>query len=237
MEFSLLGAVFVAVIPLYLVIYWEARRGNATSCARNLWDVALAAMVAGVFIGRFAAMIGDGVNPLQNPADILIIRGGVATGPATIAALGTVAWLGRKELLAYTDGLAAAALAGLGGWHGGCVVRDSCLGTASDLPWAMAQEGSAVTRHPVEIYAAVILLVAAGAMALWRARGRPRPGVPAALALLIAASARLLTEPMRPSLGTGQRWWYAAGIAVAVASLVVMMRRTDSSDQPASDIK
>ncbi|MDJ0664091.1 MAG: prolipoprotein diacylglyceryl transferase [Acidimicrobiia bacterium] len=237
MEFSLLGAVFVAVIPLYLVIYWEAKRGNAASCARSLWDVALAAMVAGIFVGRLAAMIGDGVNPLQNPADILIVRGGVATGPATIAALATVAWLGRTEVLAYADGLAAAALAGLGGWHAGCVVRESCLGTPSDLPWAVAQGGSSITRHPVEIYAAIALFIAAGALAFWRARGRPRPGVPAASALLIAAFVRLLTEPMRPSLGTGQRWWYAAGIAVAIVALVVSMRRGDQPDQPASDTR
>jgi len=237
MEFSLLGAVFVAVVPLYLVISWEARRGNAASCARNLWDVALAAMVAGLFVGRLAAMIGDGVNPLMNPADILIVRGGVATGPATMTALATVAWLGRSAMLAYVDGLAAAALAGLAGWHGGCVVRDSCLGTPSDLPWALAQEGSSVTRHPVEIYAAIMLIVAAIGVAQWRARGRPLPGVPAATALLIAASARLITEPMRPSLGTGQRWWYAAGIAVAMVALVAAIRRGTGTDQPVSETK
>ena len=237
MEFSLLGAVFVAVIPLYLVMYWEAKRGNAASCARNLWDVALAAMVSGLFVGRLAAMIGDGVNPLLNPADILIVRGGVATGPATIAALATVAWLGRNAVLAYADGLAAAALAGLGGWHGGCVVRDACLGTPSDLPWALAQGGSTVTRHPVEIYAAIILISAAAGIAGWRARGRPRSGVPAAAALLIAASVRLLTEPMRPSLGTGQRWWYAAGIAFALLLLVVTTRRPTKPGQPASDTR
>ena len=38
-------------------------------------------------------MIGDGVNPLTHPADIVIIRGGVATGPAALAALATVAIL------------------------------------------------------------------------------------------------------------------------------------------------
>jgi prolipoprotein diacylglyceryltransferase len=237
MEFSLLGAVFVAIIALYLFLYWEAKRGNAASCPRNLWDVTLAAIVAGVLVGRLAAMIGDDVNPLLNPADILIIRGGVATGPATIAALATVAWLGRSALLAYADGLAAAALAGLGGWHGGCVVRDSCLGTPSDLPWALAQEGSTVTRHPVEIYAAIILIVAAVVVAGWRARGNPAPGVPAASALLIAASVRLFTDPMRPSLGTSQRWWYAAGLAIALLALVAASRRTSRADQPDSDAR
>ena len=56
MEFTLLGAVFVAVAPLYAVLYWEAKRANAASCTRNLWDVALTAIVVGVFVGRVAAM-------------------------------------------------------------------------------------------------------------------------------------------------------------------------------------
>lgn len=216
MEFTLLGAVFVAVISIYGVLYWEAKRGNAASCARNLWDVALTAVIVGVAVGRVAAMISDGVNPVTHPGDLLIIRGGVATGPATIAALATVAWLGREELWAVMDGLAAAALAGLGGWHAGCVVRDACLGTPSDLPWAMAQEGSTISRHPVEIYAALGLFLVAGAVALWRKKGRPAAGLPAAVALTAASSVRLLTEPLRPTLGNGPVGWYLLGLVVGI---------------------
>ena len=216
MEFTLLGAVFVAVISIYGVLYWEAKRGNAASCARNLWDVALTAVIVGVAVGRVAAMISDGVNPVTHPGDLLIIRGGVATGPATIAALATVAWLGREELWAVMDGAAAAALAGLGGWHAGCVVRDACLGTPSDLPWAMAQEGSTISRHPVEIYAALGLFLVAGDVALWRKKGRPAAGLPAAVALTAASSVRLLTEPLRPTLGNGPVGWYLLGLVVGI---------------------
>ena len=74
MEFTLLGAVFVAIVPLYLVIYWEAKRGNAASCTRNLWDVALTGAIVGLFAGRIAAMVAGGVNPLTNPADLLVVR-------------------------------------------------------------------------------------------------------------------------------------------------------------------
>lgn len=216
MEFTLLGAVFVAVVPLYVVLYWEARRGNVASCSKNLWDLALTAAIVGVFTGRVAAMIGDGVNPLAHPADILIVRGGVATGPAALAALGTIIWIGRNELWPVLDGLAAAALAGLGGWHAGCVVRDACLGTPSDLPWAIAQEGSTVTRHPVELYAALLLASGAVMVAVWRMRGRPAPGLPAGLALAGASLVRIVTEPMRPVLGGGPDGWYWAGVAVGL---------------------
>jgi prolipoprotein diacylglyceryltransferase len=234
-EFTLVGAVFVAIVPLYLVIRWEAMRGNAASCARNLWDVALGAIVAGVFVGRLAAMILDGVNPITNPADILIIRGGVATGPATIAALATVVWLGRGVVWEVLDGLSAAALAGLGGWHGGCVVRDSCLGSPSELPWALAQEGSTVTRHPVEIYAALLLIAAGIVVARWRARGRPSLGLPAGVALTVASGVRLLTEPLRPSLGNGPVEWYLAGILAGTVVIVASIRRT--ADQPSSETR
>lgn len=227
MEFTLLGAVLFAVLPLYGMLYWEARRGNAASCSKNLWDIALAGVIAGVFVGRLAAMIGDGINPLTHPADIVIVRGGVATGPAALAALVTVAWLGRDELWPVLDGLAAAALAGLGGWHAGCVVRDACLGTASDLPWAVAQDGSSVTRHPVEIYAAMALWLGAVALAMWRRRGRPAAGLPTGLALAYASGVRLLTEPMRPNLAGGPVWWYGVGVLVgaAIAGMTLLRRR------------
>ena len=226
MEFTLLGAVLFAILPLYGMLYWEGRRGNAASCTKNLWDIALAGVIAGVVVGRLAAMIADGVNPLTHPADIIIIRGGVATGPAALAGLATVAWLGRDELWPVLDGLAAAALAGLGGWHAGCVVRDACLGTASDLPWAVAQDGSSVTRHPVEMYAAFALFFGAAVVAVWRQRGRPAPGLPAGVALAYASGVRLLTEPLRPALGTGPVWWYAAGVvAGAIVALTALRRR------------
>ncbi len=233
MEFTLLGAVFVGIVPLYGVLYWEARRGNAAACTRNLWDIALSAVVVGVFVGRLAAMLTDGVNPITNPGDILIIRGGVATGPAATAALATAAWIGRTELWPVLDGLAAAALAGLSGWHAGCTVRGACLGTASELPWAFAQTGSDVTRHPVEIYAALLLAAGAVAAAIWRAKGRPPVATPAGAALALAGAVRLVTEPLRPSLGNGPVWWYAAAIVVGLAVIALSLR----SFQPASDTR
>ena len=106
-------------------------------------------------------MISDGVNPLTNPGDIIIVRAGVATGPAALAALAVLIALARTEIVVVADGLAAAALGGLAGWHAGCLARDACLGTPSDLPWALSLEGSDITRHPVEIYAAALFLIGA----------------------------------------------------------------------------
>ena len=233
MEFTLLGAAFVAVIPIHFVLSWEAKRTNAAMCARNLWDISLGAVVAGVFVGRLAAMLGDGVNPLTHPGDILIIRGGVVTGPATIAAIATAAWFGRGVLWPVLDGLAASALAGLAGWHAGCLVRGTCLGTPSGLPWAVSQEGSAVGRHPVEIYAAVLLIAAAVVLVWSRMKWTLPPGAPTGIALAVAAGVRLITEPLRPSLGGGPVWWYVAGFAAGIATAIWAWRRAGT--QPASD--
>ncbi len=236
MEFTLLGAVFVAVVPLYTVIYWEAKRGNAASCSRDLWDVALAAALVGLLVGRVSAMVSNGVNPITNPADLLVVRGGVATGPAAAAAIAAVAWMGRGEIWAVLDGLAAASLAGLAGWHAGCVVRDACLGTPSDLPWATAQSGSSVTRHPVELYAALLLAVVALLIARWRMNGRPIPGLPASVALAGASMVRLVTERMRPNLGGGPVGWYLAGIVVGGVSAIWLIWRRRRTQEHATPI-
>jgi len=232
MEFTLLGAVFVAILPLYGVLYWEARRGNAAACTRNLWDTAVTSIVIGVTAGRLAAMIAAGVNPLTHPADILIVRGGVATGVAAVAAIGTAAWLGRRELWPVLDGLAPAALAGLGGWDAGCLVRGTCLGTPSNLPWAVAQTGSDITRHPVGIYAALALLAGAAALAWWRNRRSPAPGMAAGATLAVAAAIRLATEPLQPALGSGPVWWYIVGLFAGTAVLIWSFRaRTEPAER------
>ena len=229
MEFTLLGSAAIAVAGLYATLWWEARRGNAVECTRDLWDVALTAAIAGVFVGRVAAMVGDEVNPLAHPGDLLIIRAGVATGWASAAALSTAAVLGRRELWPVLDGLAAASLAGLAGWHAGCLTREACLGTPSDVPWAMTQAGSTIARHPVELYAAAALAIAALVLVALRAR-RPLPsGVPAAAALAIVGTVRLLTEPLRPSLGSGPVGWYVAAIVVGIATGVLRYRKARSA--------
>jgi prolipoprotein diacylglyceryltransferase len=219
-EFTLLGAALFAALAVYGVLWWEGRRGNALECTRDLWDVALGATLAGLGAGRLAAMVLDGTNPLTHLTDVLIIRGGVDTAAASLAALATLGILGRRDLWRTLDGLGPAAQAGLAAWHAGCTMRGACLGTPSDLPWAMAQGGSPVTRHPVEIYAALLLAAGAVVLLLWKRYRRPGDGVVGAIALAAAGGVRLLTEPLRPGLGSGPAPWYIAGVAVGVAVAV-----------------
>ncbi len=231
MEFTLLAAAALGAFGLWAMLWWEARHGNADRCAGSLWDTAMFAAVAGIFGGRIVAMVLNGVNPLTNPGDIIIVRSGVSTVGASLIAVAVFLWSFRRQPVLAADAIAAAALAGLAGWHAGCLFRGgACLGSASDLPWAWAQPGSAVTRHPVELYAALAYLAAAAALAWWKAYRRPTPGMPAAIAVAVAGGVRLLTEPLRPSLGGGPVWFYATALVAGVVLAVAAARR--GQDRP-----
>lgn len=220
MEFTLLGAAAIAAGAAYLMLWWEAKHGNAARCTGNLWEIGVVSAVSGIFIGRIVAMLVDGTNPIAHPADIILVRSGVSTAGASIGAATVFLWQARKEPIYVADGLSAAALAGLAGWSAGCLVRGTCLGTASDLPWAISQAGSTVTRHPVGIYAAVMFGVAAVAIAWWKAYRRPSAGLPASAAVVAAAAIRLVTEPFQPSLSGGPLWFYGAALAVGIAGVI-----------------
>lgn len=221
MEFTLLAAAGFAVFGFWGMLRWEAKRGNASRCAVDLFDAGLMAAVAGVAAGRLVAMVSAGINPFTSPGQVILVRSGISTSAATLATLAVFAVIARKDLVAAADGIAPAALAGLAGWHAGCLPTGSCLGTESSLPWAVALEGSSVTRHPVEIYTALALAAAALALALWKQHGRPPLGAPAGIALATAGGVRLATEPLRISLDGGPWLLYVAGMVVGVAVTAV----------------
>lgn len=232
MEFSLLAAALIAFAALYAILWWETGRSDDSGAARALWDTALAAGIAGLVVGRLAAMIQGGSNPLTNPGDVLIVRSGVHPGFAALTALAVASWSSRHRLWPALDALAPAALGGLAAWHGACLVRGACLGTPTGLPWGVAQEGSTVARHPVEIYAALLLLAAAAVLVALRYRSRP-PGVITALALIAAGAVRWGTEPLRPGIGTGPELWYALAVAAGVVLAFWALLRSRTSEREA----
>jgi prolipoprotein diacylglyceryltransferase len=217
MQFDLLGAAAFAVFGFWFMLRWEAKRGNAAGCALSLWDVGLMSAMSGLLIGRLVSMISAGINPVTDPFQIILVRSGVSTVGATLGAVAVFTWLARKSLLEAADAIAPAALAGLAGWHAGCLATGSCLGTGSSLPWATTLPGSTVARHPVELYAAGAFLLAGIGLALWKQHGRPPLGSVAGLALLAASLTRLSTQPFRISLAGGPVYLYAAGALVGAA--------------------
>lgn len=199
MEFTLLWAALTAFAAAFVTI-----RLTKPAVPDRPFDRVIGAAVAGIAVGRVAAVLMQGTNPLTSPGELLIIRGGVDTVFASLSGVAVLVWPLRR-MPAALDAIAPAALAALAGWHGGCLWRSACLGTISNLPWAWALPGSDITRHPVEIYAAIVLLAGA-----WTLKVITRlPGTAAAMAIFWAGLARLATEPFRPSLGTGLSWFYA----------------------------
>lgn len=218
MEFTLLAAALTGAAAV-----WIANRlRKAEVDVDRPTDVLIGAAAVGLILGRLASMMSAGVSPLAHPGDILAVRGGVSTGFAALGALGVLAWTHRNQLPTALDELAPAALAGLAGWHGGCVWRGTCLGTVSELPWAITSPGTAVTRHPVEIYAALAFVLAAVGVA----RLGSRPWVATGVGLAAAGAIRLATEPMRVSITGGPVEWYAAAIVAGLAVAVLGQRLT-----------
>lgn len=209
MEFTLLWAALTGVAGLWIgVRLWAGDQSD------SLFDNLLLAAGVGLLGGRVTAMLVQGLNPVSNIGDLLIVRGGVSTAAAAIFAVGAL-FLTTGRQIKVLDGAAPAVLLGLAGWHLGCLWRSACLGTASSLPWALSEAGSSITRHPVEIYAAVGMLV--GAVLVSRLPEHLRSGA----ALSLAAGVRLATEPFRLSLTGGPVGWYTAGVGVGVAVIVV----------------
>lgn len=219
MEFTLLWAVLTAV-----ALGWLGLRIWSEGLPRQAFDRLLGAAVAALAAGRVTAMIIQGVNPLANLGDFIIVRGGVHTGAASLVFVAALLWTTRSTR-GPLDAMAPAVLLALAGWHAGCLWRDACLGAPSDLPWAWALEAGVVTRHPVEIYAALGLALGAWLVSRLGRRRWLRSGA----ALALAAGVRLLTEPLRPSITGGPISWYLAGVVAGGILVAVATTRSGRS--------
>lgn len=222
MEFTLLFAALTGV-----GFAWVGLRIWTERLPKRPADILIGASVVGLLFGRLTAMITQGDNPVTHFGDVIIVRGGVATAAATSGFVAYLLWVNRREL-GVIDALTPAVLLGLAGWHAGCLWRGACLGTPSDLIWAWAQDGSAISRHPIEIYTAIGLVLVAIAVStlpwpLWLRFGLGMSGV---------ALVRFVTEPLRPSLAGGPTALYVIGI-VSGLSLVAIGRVIERRRQPA----
>ena len=206
MEFTLLWAALTAVGAA-----WLGTRVWPGGLPERPLDELITAAIVGLVAGRLAAMVVQGTNPLTNLSDFLIVRGGVLT---PVASLGFIIalWAVNDRSLVRLDAFSPVVMAGLAGWHSGCLWRDACLGAASDVPWAFAGAGSSITRHPVELYAAIGLVLAAFVVS----RLPASPGLRASAGLSMASLIRLATEPLRPSLTSAPAVWYAIGVVIGL---------------------
>lgn len=127
----------------------------------------------------------------------LVWLGGVVGGAAAVLAWG---WWRGFFGLALLDFCAPLIALGYAIGRVGCQLSgDGDYGEASDLPWAMAYpEGTEpidTEVHPTPIYESVAMGLVA--FALWRLRGRLKPGLVFALWLVLTGLERLLIEFVR----------------------------------------
>ena len=221
MEFTLilraLGAMVVAAVVL-----WASKRHSPPGATQPFSDL-LGAVLAGMAAGRLFYVLGEGIDLLARPMELIFIRGGVAPVPASLAAIGYLAWTCRSDLWKRLDHLVPAVLAGLAVWEAGCWWQGSCLGSPSDLWWAMPLQGSDLLRHPVGVY--VSILLAAGAVWLW---WRPLrwEGASAAAGMGWASGVRLVTPLWSVGGWSEWTWWYLIGVVVGAAGVLVAWHRS-----------
>lgn len=223
-EFTLLFAAGTGIGAAWAIN--RLRRSHYPEWLHRPTDLLVGVAAVGMIVGRLASMVAAGVNPVTHPFDILLVRGGVDTAIASIGSLGALAWTSRDHLPMTFDLLAPAVVAGLAGWHAGCLWRGTCLGTATDLPWGMAVEGSSVLRHPVELYTAAAMIVAAVTIS----RLPARPLLATGAGLTAVAAARLFTEPLRLTVVGGPVAVYLAGTAIGIVLMAVSIFRRPAED-------
>ncbi|HIE21042.1 MAG TPA: hypothetical protein EYP73_00405, partial [Acidimicrobiia bacterium] len=92
MEFTLLWAALTAVAAI-----WVAARIWPDRLPDHPTDRLIGAAAVGMLVGRLTAMVIQGVNPLSNLGNILLVRGGVHTGAATLGAIGAFVWANKGK--------------------------------------------------------------------------------------------------------------------------------------------
>lgn len=208
------------------LVLWVSRRRLPPDYLQPFNDL-LGAVLAGIAVGRLTYVLGEGIDVLASPLELILIRGGVSPVPAAAAGVGYLAWTCRSDLLSRGDHLAPAVLAGLAVWEGGCWWQGSCLGAPSGLWWAVALPGSDLTRHPVGMYVAVLLM--AGAVWLWWRPLRER-GSTAAAGLGWACAVRLATPLWSVGAWSDWTWWYLAGLLMSSGGLLALRLQSVKRD-------
>ena len=197
------------------LVLWALGRNRSEEMQAPFNDL-LGAVLAGIAVGRLAYLLGEGVDLIAHPIELFLVRGGIAPVPAAMAAVGFLAWTCRSDLLSRMDYLAPAGLVGLAVWEAGCWWQGACLGSPSGLWWAMALSGSDLTRHPVGLYASLLL----AAPAVWLlVRPLPWKGATAAAGLGWAAAVRLAVPLWSVGGWSNWAWWYLVGATLGLGGV------------------
>lgn len=180
------GLTYLAAFGLFL---WLAGRRvrqpwhvDAGWSRRDVEDLLFFGIVGVILGGRvgYALFYKPGYYA-DNPFEVLALwRGGMSFHGGllgVIAAMAVFAWRRKRAFLAVTDLIAPCVPTGLAAGRIGNFINGELWGRAADpsLPWAMVfpQSGSALARHPSQLYQAVLEGLLLFALLWWFAR-KPR---------------------------------------------------------------
>ncbi|HYE05945.1 MAG TPA: prolipoprotein diacylglyceryl transferase [Planctomycetota bacterium] len=202
------------------VVAWQiAAARRATLSDRQLIDVVLIALVAGVVGARtrfvwenWHVIAHDHAGSPRPWLETLTIAadfdggGMVWYGGLFLAGLAVSAYVHRHRLgfWAMADLVAPAVLAGLAVGRLGCWFNGCCHGAPTDLPWGVHRAGHEHPIHPTQLYEAGAVAVLVIAL-LVAERRLERPGVLAALACIGYGAWRFINEGLRGDHHAGAR--------------------------------
>ena len=159
------GLTYVVAFGLFLLLArrraarpWFAHAGWS---GRDVEDLLFYGVIGVVLGGRIGyALFYKTGHYLANPLEILMVwKGGMSFHGGllgVIAAMAFFAWRRQRPFLQVTDLIAPCVPTGLASGRIGNFINGELWGRAADpaLPWAMVfpQSGSAIARHPSQLY-------------------------------------------------------------------------------------
>jgi len=236
-----LGPLALPVYPISLLVaFWMGLALSARAASRlgvdgdHIWNAGLYGLLATIVVGRLAHVIAFWPAYRLQPLDIVGLNAqAFLWGPGLLAGVIVAAWYIHRHKLPWTTVLDAAApgvLAALIIANLGALLAGNAVGAPANLPWAVDLWG--VSRHPVQIYAALGELVTLAGV-LHALRKPSRPGTAALLGLLGWGLTAWLIEPFRAESATvaaGIRLWQVIGLAAALAALWVLRRQAATAN-------
>jgi len=235
-----IGPLALPTYPLALLIaFWTALEVGGRIARRagldgdHLYNAGLYGALALIVAGRLAHVAAFWSAYRLQPGEIIGLNTqAFLWGPGAVIGACVAAWYVYRHKLPWAqvwDAAATGALVGLVIAELGAFLAGNGIGAAAALPWAVSLWGT--PRHPVQLYAALGLALAAAAT-VWVVRRGGRSGLAGWVALLGWGVTTWLVEPFRAESATivgGLRTLQVVGWAAVVGALWGLRRR--SSDR------
>jgi len=220
-DYGLLFSMLVAfAIPGLVARRWPLQTFEHPT---GFLDAALMPAMAGLAVGRVAAITLDDPRSVGRLADMLVIRSGVEFWPGVIAALGVAAWSARRAgtaPMARLVDIAPLAILGYAGYEATCLFRDGCYGPHSGF--GLRPDGLQARMLPVGLLIAVI--IAAGAVAVKQMEQRVSlPMVVVAAGIAMVSTVRAVGSFWLPKVGDGLTRQHISSIIVSVGSISLVV--------------